>query len=214
MGIRINIVMQFTSTTRAHALCKEGKVKMNEFKRWEPLKLWLLFIGILAVGLAGCTVKFVSDYDEIVDKGTAALHRKVDGFLVKMQSEPDPEKRKYKHYRDFYNEVLVDLNALKVRAGAIHKNQITENQLALVEQDIGLLVLLHKGTASSEELTEHQIKEIRNNGVNTGASASEDDHALNPALVPVVRNLFNTQFGAIMKFELAKQRGEEPKSTK
>lgn len=187
---------------------------MNGLKRWVPVKLWLLFIGILAVGMAGCTVKFVSDYDEVIDKGTAALHKKVDGFLVKMQSEPDTEKRKYKHYHDFYNEVLVDLNALKVRAGAIYKNQITEDQLSLVEQNIGLLILLHKGTATSAELTKDQINEIHNNGINTGASSPEDDHALKAALVPVVRNFFNTQFGAIMKFELSKQRGEEPKSTK
>lgn len=187
---------------------------MNDLTRWMPVKLWLLFLGFLAIGMAGCTVKFVSYYDEAIDKGTATLHKKLDGFLVKMQSEPDAEKRKYKHYHDFYNEVLVDLNALKVRAGAIHKNQITEDQLALVEQNIGLLVLLHKGTASSAELTEDQIKEIRNGGINTGASSAEDDHALNIALVPVIRSLFNTQFGAIMKFELAKQRGEEPNSTK
>jgi hypothetical protein len=206
--------MQFISTTRANALCKERRVKMNELKRWKPVIFLLLFSGILAIGMVGCTVKFVSDYDEVIDKGTAALHKKVDGFLVKMQSESDPEKRKYKRFHEFYNEVLVDLNALKVRAGAIDKNQITIDQLTLVEQNIGLLVLLHKGTANTAKLTEKQIYEIHNDGVNTGATSLEDDHPLSKALVPVVRNLFNTQFGAIMKFELAKKRGEEPKSTK
>lgn len=162
------------------------------------------------IGLAGCTVNLVSQYDEVIDKDAAALHKKIDGFLVKILFEQNPEDRKYKHYHDFYNDVIVDLNALKVRAGAIPKNRITEEQLALIEQNIGFLVLLHKGAANSAELTESQIKEIQRNGINIGSNESEDENQLSSALVPVIRNLFNAQFSAIIKFELMKQRGENP----
>jgi len=187
---------------------------MIQIKYHRHVRHWLIALALLTLGFAGCTVKYVSDYDAVIDKETTALHKKLDAFLVQIQSEPDQEKRKYKHHQDFYNEVLVDLNALQVRAGAIYKNKITEEQLELVEQNIGLLVLLHKGATDSNELTERQKREIQTKGVATTGTSEELDHGLNPALVPVVRNLFNTQFGAIMKFELAKQRGENVSSNK
>lgn len=175
-------------------------------------------LALCFVTLTACTLKLVSDYDETMDEGATALHKKLDEFFVKLPNKPQ-EGREYESNQEFYEEVLVDLNSLQVRANGIQKNSFTIQQLDLVERNIGYLTLLHKGCVTGP-LTEAQKEKVEENGVDVsvdckveyGASKSlpdRGDQVLNPVMVGNLRNQFDQQLGAIMALEMAKKRGGE-----
>lgn len=178
-----------------------------------------IFLLSVAIFLSACTpIQLVSDYDENIDKGAAALHKKIDTYFVSFGSM-SLDERKYKNQQKFYEGVVVDLNSLKVRASAIYKNEITEEQLDVVEENLAYLLLLHKGCVTSK-LTTEQKKNIKNNGIDTsvdckkshGASSDSNGHGdkvMNAVLVKPIKSMFDQKFAAIMALELAKKRGEE-----
>lgn len=169
--------------------------------------------------LCACVpIQLVSDYDEEMDKGATALHKKLSAYFISLYSMTDEEK-KYKNQQKFYEKVVVDLNSLQVRATAIFKNELTQEQLDLVEENIAYLLLLHKGCITSS-LSDVQKANIKTNGIDTstdcktshGATTDSTDHgdkAINVFLVGPIKSLFDQQFGAILALELAKKRGEE-----
>ena len=178
-----------------------------------------LFLLSAVIFLSACTpIQLVSDYDEDIDKGSAALHKKIDSYFVSFNSLSSDE-RKYKNQQKFYEDVVVDLNSLKVRASAIYKNELTEEQLDIVEENLAYLLLLHKGCVTAP-LTNEQKENVNTNGIDTsvdckvlhGASSDSNGHGdktLNTALITPIKAIFDQKFGAIMALELAKKRGEE-----
>ncbi len=146
---------------------------------------WLRFFTavvvplVLAAATAGCTIKLISDYDETTDKAVTQLQRKVDGFLVDMQRKAGTPEAEYTKNAQFYDQARVDVDALRVRAQAMPKNDITVQQINLVQDSLDKLEKLHKlGFSSPEEI------------------------------VPL-RSAFDISFTAILKLELAKKRGEK-----
>src|SRR5574341_1124739 len=140
----------------------------------------LIILLCLAVGLAlsGCAIRLIADYDERVDEATGETQRKVETFLTRLERTVGTPAADYPHHVAVYDDVRVDLSALKVRASAIPKNSITVEQIDLVSDSWSRLEQLHKvGFKSKEEIT------------------------------PVRRN-FNQAFTQILKLELAKKRGE------
>ena len=134
----------------------------------------------LAVGLAlsGCAIRLIADYDEHVDKATTEIQRKVESFLIKLERSVGTPAADYSQHVALYDDVRVDLSALKVRASAIPKNSITVEQIDLVSDSWSKLEQLHKiGFKTREEIA------------------------------PLRRN-FNQAFTQILKLELAKRRGE------
>ncbi len=137
--------------------------------------------------LAGCQVQFISDYDEQTDHAATALQQKIEDFLLRMQaaSESDlPEARALRPFeanQDFYREVEVDLSSMRLRAEAIPQNNLTIEQIGLLEQSMQSMRQLH---------------------IEAG------DRGLRRVVVIPLRTGINTQLGAIIKLELAKKRGE------
>ncbi len=128
--------------------------------------------------ITGCSIKLISDYDEATDKAVTQLQRKVDSFLVDMQRKAGTPGAEYAKNAQFYDETRVDVDAIRVRAQAIPKNDITVEQIKLVQDSLDKLEQLHKlGFSSPEELTP-------------------------------LRSAFDTSFTAILKLELAKKRGQ------
>ncbi len=178
-----------------------------------------LGIASVLLLLTGCaSIHLVSDYDEAMDKGSAALHKKFDAYFVSLQTL-STEDRKYRNHQKFYEEALVDLNSLKVRASAIYKNELTQEQLEIIEENLAYLVLLHKGCVTAA-LTEDQKEKVKENGIDISLEckkehgASDDipdrgDEVLNRYLVPPIQAMFDQKFGAVMALELAKKRGED-----
>lgn len=132
----------------------------------------------LLIFLAGCTVKLISSYDETTDRDVTALQRKVEEFLVTLDSQQGPPTCAYQNHKDFYLQAKVDLSAIAVRVAAIPKNEITIEQVRLLADSLDKLEQLHKIACLSAQ----QIQALR--------------------------TAFNASFTAILKLELAKKRGQ------
>ncbi len=138
----------------------------------------VLLIGLLvAVSLSGCPIRLIAEYDETIDRSTAELQRKVETFLTRLERTAGSPAAEYSRHTGVYDEVRVDLSALKVRASAIPENRITVEQIDLLAASWSDLEQLHKiGFRDPKEIA------------------------------PLRKN-FNNSFTAILKLELAKRRG-------
>jgi hypothetical protein len=141
-------------------------------------RLAILLCLTVGLALSGCAIRLIADYDERVDEATSEIQRKVETFLTRLERTIGTSAADYPHHVAVYDDVRVDLSALKVRASAIPKNSITVEQIDLVADSWSKLEQLHKvGFKSKEEIA------------------------------PLRRN-FNQAFTQILKLELAKKRGE------
>lgn len=139
-----------------------------------------VFLSIIILFLSSCSsIRLISDYDEITDKTVTALQEKVTMFFVKMESEIGTDQAKYENYKQFYQDAKVDLTTLKIRADAIDKNKIVQEQVAELTNMLGNLEKLHKIGFNS------------------------------PELVKPLEQPFNSAFTAITKLQLGLKRGEK-----
>ena len=108
----------------------------------------------------------------------------METFLVGLEMNDSFPACSYKKHTQFYLESKVDLSAIKVRAAAIPKNEITVQQLELLASSLDSLEQLHKlKDKKSECIPAQEIEPLR--------------------------IAFNSSSTAILKLELAKKRGEE-----
>lgn len=133
----------------------------------------------LLLFVSGCAVHLMSDYDEQTDKSVTALQKKIDAFLVKLESEHDVSRCTYAKNSDFYSSVDVDVNSIVVRAGAMQKNEQTLAQLAELKAAISSLKTLHE---------------------------MNGDRCMTREQVEPLRMQFNVIMTGILKLELAKKR--------
>jgi hypothetical protein len=144
--------------------------------------LWLSFIS-----LAGChDVRLVSAYDDKTDQGVAELSRVTAEFFER-QRRVSPPACTYAQQVDFYVSVNAALSVLLERNSGRPENDITNQQLALLGASFRDLEALHK---------------LKKDSAGSAACLSTTD-------ISPLRTGFSAQFSAILKLELAKQRGEE-----
>lgn len=148
-------------------------------------------ISLLLVFLmSGCvTVRLVGDYDEQIDKGVTALQKDTESLLVALEASakgPNDKVEAYDKHKDFYSKAKVAISGLRVRADATERNSLTVQMLDKLQENIDRL-------ESADNSTE-------------GIKKEEIEKSFRPGL--------NTQFTAILTFELAKKRGEKPDATK
>jgi hypothetical protein len=155
-----------------------GDSKMTNAGHRELAKalLWLMLLSASLLG--ACTVKLISDYDPQTDQALTALQRKMETFFVDLEDKIGTEQAEYRYFEDFYDEVRVDISAIRLRASALPKNEITLEQVVRLEENIGLLEEVHEEGIGSVEV------------------------------VQVIREDFNTALSNILRLELAKKRGE------
>jgi hypothetical protein len=138
---------------------------------------------IISIVIAGCsTVKLVGDYDEQIDKGVTQLQKEVEAFLVKLESTADKPADMVESYdknKKFYEDAKVALSGLRVRADAAQRNSITVRMLDKLSNNINRLEGMHRDRLAKAEIDQS------------------------------FRGGFNSQFTAILTFELAKKRGEK-----
>lgn len=140
-------------------------------------RLGLLFAIIIS--LTSCKITLISKYDEIIDAKTTAMQEDVSRFFISIEQQLGTDAAVYNEYIPFYIQAKVDLSTLKIRAAALEKNKLVEQQIQLLATNISSLEQLHKlGFRSQQEL------------------------------VPLI-NSFNTQFTAITKLQMGLKRGEK-----
>lgn len=138
------------------------------------------FFALALFTLSNCTsIRLISDYDEITDKAVTALQEKVMKSLVKIERNVGTPEADYEKFKSFYEESKVDLSTLKIRADAIDKNTIVQQQIGELTKMTDNLEALHK-------IGFRQVEDVK------------------MLLIP-----FNSAFTAIVKLQLALKRGEK-----
>ena len=137
---------------------------------------WHLAYGasaILILSLA-CTVRWISTYDETTDKGVTALEQKVDELFSLVGANPPASHAKVEPQ---YQSIYRDLQLLIVRNEARDKNELTTQQLRLLDSNLRTFEKLHADKDFTREL------------------------------VPPAKATIDQIFRAILKLELAKKEG-------
>ena len=107
--------------------------------------LWPLVLFLSIGVILGClSVRLMAEYDRKIDDGITELQRKTEAFLVKMERMAKTPEGVYTKHIGFYDEVKVDLSALKVRADAIALNDLTSQQIGLLQDSFKKLEEQHK----------------------------------------------------------------------
>ena len=153
----------------------------QRYKR-DPSPLSFLSLLLFAFVATACaSVHLVSAYDDITDKSATDLQHKVDHFLLKMESSAGTPAGVYDANPAMYDELQADVDALHVRAAAVPNNHLTLIQVEALDQALADLRKLHE---------------------------KEGERGLRHDIAEPSRTAFTTIFTAIIKFELAKKRGE------
>jgi hypothetical protein len=102
-------------------------------------------LGLLIFTALGClSVRLIADYDRKIDDGVTELQKKTEAFLIKMERVAELPEGAYAKYIGFYDEVKVDLSALKVRADAVALNDVTSQQIELLQDSFKKLEEQHQ----------------------------------------------------------------------
>lgn len=133
----------------------------------------------ILVALA-CAVRLVSDYDDVTDKSVSTLQGEVDTFLRRI-ARLKPPACTWARHDEFYDHTYSAVSTLTVRNRARPKNEITVQQIELLDSSLVTLERLHR--------------------------LKGDSTCFKPEEVAPLRANFETAFTAILRFELAKKRG-------
>jgi hypothetical protein len=128
--------------------------------------------------LAGCQITLVSAYDPEIDHAATTLQKKMDGYLTELQANLGTAAAQYEQNKPFYEEYMVDLRSVMIRAESHPDNTLTVKQLKLMMDNLDQLRTLHQAGPLSTEV------------------------------IDTTRDLFNQGWRAIITLELAKRRGE------
>lgn len=140
-----------------------------------PLTLILLIALI-----SGCSIKLISDYDELIDQYATELQSEIETFLIKMERLAGTTEGTYTKNIGFYEEIQGTLTTLALRAEMLDDNKIVAEQIALLQKNLENLRELHE---------------------------LQGEKGLSQELAEPMKVAFNTQFKAIIKLQNALKRG-------
>ncbi len=136
-----------------------------------------LFCSLAIVLISsGCTVQFVSRYDETTEKSITTIQRDVERLFQEIERSLGTPEARYENYVAVYEQLQIEATMLNTRAQAIDMNSITTEQS---EQLIGWL---------------NNLQRLHR----TGIPAVD--------VLAVTRQQARQIFVAMLKFELAKKR--------
>lgn len=129
-----------------------------------------------ALILSSCSMQRISSYDPQTDQQVTALYKKMERFFLTLTREAGTPQCGYSFHQDFYPEVMIEASSLALRARATPNNELSVQQIELLQSSLQQLEQLHRLSC------------------------------LSPAQIQSLRSNFNSSFGAILKLELAKKR--------
>ncbi len=144
---------------------------------WYP---WLLIALLLNV--MSCSMTLNSLYDPEMDHGATSLQKKMDSFLTKLERHTGQPQSDYSWNATFYDDYVVELRSLLLRAQSHANNEATVKRLTLMMDNLQQLRLAHEAGS------------------------------LAPSTLQDTRALFNQSWQAIIEQEISKRRGERSRS--
>ena len=143
--------------------------------------LALLFFSLVI--MLGCgPIRIISPYDQVIDEGVTKFHTDVTSFVGKMVTLAGKPEGTYESNKGSYSELAAEVGSLRMRAAQTPKNDITVKSLDEIAGNV------------------ERLRQLHESGKEQGLSKPLAD----PALVALT-----VQCESIIKFEIAKKRGED-----
>ena len=131
---------------------------------------------LLLTGAFGCgPVTLIAPYDQKIDDGVTNLQKSTAEFFTKIERQGGSNREDYKNHTKFYDDAKVTLSGLSVRANAFTNNNLTTEQLVVLNEQFSDLEQTHMKIGISKEA------------------------------VPEYEKAFNRTFTAILTLEIAKK---------
>jgi hypothetical protein len=121
--------------------------------------LLILFIATALASL-GCTIRLVSDYDEVLDKDVTTLQESTETFLSQLDFEAGSPAAAYSANRDFYVKTDASLRTMATRAASQPRSTIVLAQVKELQKSFDDLQKLHE-LDGDKGLSAGQIGEVR-----------------------------------------------------
>ena len=163
------------------------------------MRRWLVGGVLAAAWLAGCQVQWISQYDEVTDRGITDIQRSIErhlGQLEALAAEPPgldalTEQCRPERFTTFHEELDSGLRVLILRNEAREQNALTVEQLKLLQSSLGMLREQQRERYTPTDAG----REIRQPG----------DRCLSAGQVQLNRRIIEQNIRAILKLELAKR---------
>ena len=141
-----------------------------------PVLFFAVLLVISGLAAAGCAVRFISDYDDVLDKDVTALQESTEAFLNQLDSEVGTPAAAYRANSDFYVKANAALRTMATRAASQPRSKIIVGEVQALEKTFDDLQSLHK---------------------------MNGDKGLSSANVANVRSALESEFTSILTLELA-----------
>ncbi|MGZ5441465.1 MAG: hypothetical protein ACXW5U_07245 [Thermoanaerobaculia bacterium] len=99
---------------------------------------------IVALLLLGCTVRYIAEYDPIIDGNARHLQAKLDALFEDLSRTAGTPEGEYEHYAARYDAMRVDIAGLQYDAAVQSKNELTNTSLTLLDDNLHLLEAAHR----------------------------------------------------------------------
>ena len=140
---------------------------------------------ILAIGVVGCApIQLIAPYDQKTDEGVTNLQKMTAQFFTRIERQGGSTPDDYKNQTKFYDDARVALSGVLVRSQALAQNDLTVQQIEILQQQFQKLEQDHKTMGISQ------------------------------AMVPQLEKAFNRTFTAILTLEVAKKEPKQEGSRK
>jgi predicted N-formylglutamate amidohydrolase len=115
------------------------------------LRSFTSILACVALLIAGCTVRLISDYDEVTVQKTVELQEQCESLFVSLEdaaTTADPADDLYAAHAEQYDDIEVSLRMLESRADLVKKNEITKEQVKLLRDSIAKIRDAHRARSS------------------------------------------------------------------
>jgi hypothetical protein len=102
----------------------------------------LLFTSVLTT--VGCSVRLISDYDDVLDKDVTALQQSTETFLNQLDTEVGTPAAAYSANGDFYVKTNASLRTMATRAASQPQSKIVVGQVQALQKTFDDMQQLHQ----------------------------------------------------------------------
>ena len=99
---------------------------------------------VIALLLLGCTVRYIAEYDPVVDGNVRHLQTKLDALFEDLSRTAGTPEGAYEHYAARYEAIRVDIAGLQYDAATQPKNGLTVSSLSLLDDNLRQLEVAHR----------------------------------------------------------------------
>ncbi|HVP50019.1 MAG TPA: hypothetical protein VMT56_02230 [Candidatus Bathyarchaeia archaeon] len=101
----------------------------------------MALVWLAAMVQAGCTAKFIGDYDQSIDNGVSEVQQQAEVYFGKLKADPNTP-----YDPNFYNQINARMAALRTRAGILPQYPIIQKQIQELQGNLDRFQELDKIT--------------------------------------------------------------------